>query len=126
MTSPPLLGALLGAPVRLNDLRLGTVTGVYGDAGFERVIGLEVTSPDRGRRFLPWVAVGIEDGVVRLASPFVLVDTGELDGYLRLGARVARDPAQLDGLGVGPDGRVEPGPSAEVVSPEPASGISLA
>lgn len=125
MTSVPLLRALLGAPVRLHDLRLGTVTGVYGDASFARVIGLEVTSPDGRRRLLPWVAARVEEGVVHLQSALVLVETGELEGYGRLGARVARAPAELDGLGVGPEGRVERRDGSNGVSLEVVSGTRL-
>lgn len=104
----PALGALLGRSVRLrlSDLRVGTVTGVYGSPGFERVIGLEVSGRDGRRRFLPWVASAFDDGAVRLQSAFLLVDTGELDAYMRLGARLARDPAELAGLTVATDGRI--------------------
>lgn len=122
MTEPD-LGWLLGRTVRLrpSDLRVGTVTGVYGDAGFERVIGLEVSSPDGRRRFLPWVASSLDEGGVRVESAFLLVDPGELDAYMRLGARLVRDPAELDGLTVAPDGRIER-PRGDGVSLELASG----
>jgi hypothetical protein len=127
VTSSSTLQALLGAPVRTKDLRLGTVTGVYGDAEFDRVIGLEVTNVDGRQRFLPWVASRIEGGVVWVQSAFLLVETGELHGYERLGARLVRDPADLEGLAVGDEGRVERhaggggGVSLEVASGTPVS-----
>lgn len=126
MTPLPRLAEVLGAAVRMRDLRVGTVTGVFGDADFVRMIGLEVTSADGVRRFLPRVAAPMREGVVRLGSTLVLVETGELDGYGRLGARVVRDPMQLAGLGVDPDGRIVRVGGDRGVSPDAASGISVA
>lgn len=104
------LDELLGTPVRLlpSDRRLGTVTGVYGSEGFGRAIGLEVTGPDRRRRFLPWVASTFDGEVVRVRSALLLVETGERDAYMRLGAVLARDPRELEGLAACSTGRVEP------------------
>lgn len=126
MSSVRPLQRLLGAPVRLHDLRLGTVTGLYGDASFARIIGLEVTSPDGRRRFLPWVAADVEKGIVHLQSALVLVETGDLEGYGRLGARVVRTPSELDGLSVDPEGRVERRDELNGVSLEVVSGTPLA
>jgi hypothetical protein len=86
---------------------VGTVTGVFGDPTFGRVIGVEVTARDGTRRFLPRIATSLVDGVVALESPLVLVETGERDGYHRLGAVVLRDRAQLAPLRMGRDGVVE-------------------
>jgi hypothetical protein len=96
---------VLGAPVRVRDVRLGTVTGVVGDGPVERLIGLEVTSRDGRRWFLPSVAVSHEAGAIHVHSTLVLVETGDLEGYGRLGAVVIRDPAELERLVVDEDGR---------------------
>lgn len=106
MTPTCRLEDVLGRAVRAHDLRLGTVTGVVFDAGRERVLGLEVAGRDGVRRFLPWVAVELVGNATAIASPLVLVDTGELDGYARLGAVVVQDPLQLAGVGVARDGAI--------------------
>ena len=99
---------LLWAPVRVHDLRVGTVTGVLADAGFDRIIGVEVSGRADKRWFLPLVAASQgEDGVVRLDSTLVLVETGDLDGYGRLGAVVLRDEERLLGVTVDAHGRVQ-------------------
>jgi len=123
VTSLPRLEDVLGAAVRAYDLRLGTVTGAVFDARWERLLGLEVTGRDGVRRFLPWVAVELHDRLVAVGSPFVLVDTGELDGYVLLGAMVVRDPMQLKGLGVGAEGEITRGERLGGVSHEVGSGI---
>ena len=124
MTPLPRLADALGTAVRVRDVRVGTVTGVLGDRGFERVIGFEVTSRDGRRRFLPWVGAPVRDGSLSLGSALVLVETGELDAYRRLGAVVVRDPMQLDGLGIDSDGRVERFHDRRGVSPWTGSGTS--
>ena len=124
MTSSDRLADVLGVAVRVRDLRIGTVTGVVGDTGFERVIGLEVMSPDGGRRFLPMVAATFEKGGVQMRSSLVLVETGDVAGYGRLGAVVARDPVRLAQLVMEQDGRVLAAEDRRGVSLNGASGIS--
>jgi len=94
------LGELLGRPVRLvsADLRLGAVAGVYLDERLERVIGLQVSSRDGRARFLPWVASGFDEVGVHVRSALLLLETGELDPYLRRGARLLRTRGELAGL----------------------------
>lgn len=123
MSSLPRLDKVFGAAVRAHELRLATVTGTVLDARWERLLGLEATGRDGIRRFLPWVAVELHDGIVAVVSPFVLVDTGELDGYVRLGATVVRDPMQLAGLGVGSGGEITRAHGLAGVSQEVGSGI---
>ena len=123
MTSTSRLQDVLGTAVRAHDLRRGTVTGVVFDAGRERVLGLEATGRDGVRRFLPWVAVELAGDGTAIGSPLVLVDTGELDGYARLGAVVVRDPLQLAGVGVGREGAITHAESDPRVSPLVKPGI---
>jgi hypothetical protein len=125
VTSLPRLEEVLGAAVRANELRLATVTGVVFDARWERLLGLEATGRDGIRRFLPWVAAELHGGVVGVVSPFVLLDTGELDGYVRLGAMVVRDRMQLAGLGVGTGGEITRADRLAGVSQEVTSGIEI-
>ena len=123
MTSLPRLDHVLGAAVRAHELRLATVTGAVLDASWERLFGLEATGRDGVHRFLPWATVELHDGIVEVGSPFVLVDAGELDGYLLLGAVVVRDPMQLAGLGVGSGGEITRADMLAGVSQEVGSGI---
>jgi hypothetical protein len=116
---------VLGAPVRVRDVRAGTVTGVVGDGRVERLIGLEVTSRDGRRWFLPSVAASLEAGAVHVDSTLVLVETGDLEGYGRLGAVVIRDPSELESLVVDEAGKFQRDPSQNVSLPAPA-GTSVA
>jgi hypothetical protein len=95
---------LLGVPVRVGDLRVGTVTGVVGDGSIKRLIGLEVTGRNGQRWFLPSVAASHDGGGINVHSTLMLVETGDLEGYGRLGAVVIRDPEELEHLAVDEDG----------------------
>lgn len=119
------LSQVLGAPVHVEDVRVGEVTAVVGDASFERVIGLEVVGVDFRRRFLPWVAASFADGGVRPTSALVLFEMSELDDYRRLGARVVQDQDCLDALSVAPDGRVLQQNGHTAVLSEVASGTRV-
>jgi hypothetical protein len=115
---------VLGAPVRVGDFRVGTVTGVVGDGPVERLIGLEVTGRNGQRWFLPSVAASHEDGGIDVHSTLVLVETGDLEGYGRLGAVVIRDAAALEHLAVDEDGTFLREPSWSV-SPPTVAGTSV-
>jgi hypothetical protein len=115
---------VLGAPVRLRDVRVGTVTGIVGDGLVQRLIGLEVTGRDGRRWFLPSVAASHQPGAVHVDSTLVLIETGDLEGYGRLGAVVIRDPAELERLVVDEDGRFLRDGS-ESVSPPAAAGTPI-
>jgi len=119
---------VLGAPVRARDVRVGTITGVVGDGSLERLIGLEVTSRDGRRWFLPSVAGSYQAGAVHLDTTLVLVETGDLEGYERLGAVVIRSPGQLEGMVVDEDGRLvrESPRDSPSVSLRTATGTSVA
>jgi hypothetical protein len=105
----------------VRDLRIGTVTGAFADRALRHLIGLEVTGRAGVRWFLPLVAASWNEGVVRLDSALVLVETGDLEGYGRLGAVLVRDAERLSALADAEDGvdRRAPG-----VSRVPAGGIS--
>jgi hypothetical protein len=96
MSAPVSLAGILDAQVRVGDVRVGRVTGVLLDAAGSEVLGLEVESGDAVRRFLPWVAAIVANGVVRVRSALFLVEWS--DTYDRDGAFVARDPTGLQGL----------------------------
>jgi hypothetical protein len=108
------LAGVLDAQVRVGDVRVGRVTGVLLDAARSRVLGLEVESGDLVRRFLPWVAASVANGVVRVRSALFLVDWS--DTYDREGAFVARDPAELDGFRC--DGDTTPNGHAQSTYPQ--------
>ena len=118
MSPPQQLAGLLGSAVRIEATRIGEVAGVFLDASAERVIGLDVVVGGV-RRFLPWVAAGLEAGVVRVASALLLVDGSE--AYERLGAVSLTLSAELEHLRVATDGRLVP--CAAAVSVEGPAGI---
>ncbi len=79
----------LGCVVRVEGAPVGHVTGIVLDGPHGEPIGLEVTSFTGAQHFLPWVAGIPREGVVELASPFLLVDA--YAAYIARGAVVVRD-----------------------------------
>jgi hypothetical protein len=102
--APDTLRHVLGSSVRIHGVRVGHVTGVLLDAAETQALGLEVTSPDLARRFLPWVAGSVVDGVLETDSALLLVDSAE--SYVDRGAAVCRDAEQLGHLVAVDDGRL--------------------
>jgi hypothetical protein len=94
--SEEILRRLLSASVRVQGARVGHVSGVLLDAAETHVLGLEVTSEDRVRRFLPWVAAHFANGAIDTDSALMLVDSA--DTYVERGALVKRDPEELGQL----------------------------
>jgi hypothetical protein len=70
---------LLERSVVFRDIVLGTVVDVVLDGSLRRVLGLDVLCGDRARRFLPFGACELRDGVVGVDSALVLSD--ELEFY---------------------------------------------
>lgn len=91
---------------------------MFLDRAGRRAIGLEVSSADRIRRFVPWVAVRSDGRIVAVESALVIVDDGE--SYERLGARSIRDRAALLALRALPDGQIV---TSDTVSTGPVAGI---
>jgi hypothetical protein len=94
--TPETLRHVLDSSVRIDGVRVGHVTGVLLDVSETRALGLEVTSPDLARRFLPWVAGTVTEGVLEADSALPLVDLA--DSYVERGAVMCRDPEQLGRL----------------------------
>ena len=99
MSGPLRLQGVLGRPVLVFDEVVGHVRGVFLDGSGSRPIGLEVVSPGRTNRFLPWAAATLEGGAVVAASAFLVFDSGE--PYLERGAVLCRDADELDRLSEG-------------------------
>jgi hypothetical protein len=106
MTPAEPLGRVLGAPVRVEGAVVGHVAGVVGDAGFTRVIGLEVIGRDGTARFLPWAAASHLSGEVSVSSRLVLFEARELQEYARHGAVTRRSLEEVAVLAVSRDGSV--------------------
>ena len=96
MSSPLRLQGVLGRPVLVCDEVVGHVRGVFLDGTGSRPIGLEVVSPGRTNRFLPWVAAKLDGGALVAASAFLLFDSCE--PYLERGAVLCREADELDRL----------------------------
>ena len=86
---------VLGRPVLVHDEFVGRVSGVFLDATRTRPLGLEVTSPGRPARFLPWVAATLQRGSVVAASAFLLFDSRELS--VERGVVLCRERSELGG-----------------------------
>jgi hypothetical protein len=93
VTSGRRIAKVLGAAVHVGGDHVGRVTGVLVRSPGE-AIGLEVTSPDLSRSFLPLVAATLVDDVVDVRSPLLLVES--CDAYIERGATVCRESAELD------------------------------
>jgi hypothetical protein len=68
---------LLQRPVFFRDIELGRVVDVILDTSLRRILGLDVLCGDRGRRFLPYGACRIDEGIVGVESALVLSDEVE-------------------------------------------------
>jgi len=107
LTAPSVaLAELLGADVRIGTVRVGEVNAVFVDVGGKRAIGLGVTGPGGVRRFLPWFAARVGNGLVSVDSALLLVDDG--GSYERLGARPVRHRDALAGQLASHDGTIRP------------------
>jgi hypothetical protein len=86
---------LLQRSVSLHGVQVGHVVDVILEATGERPIGLEVRCRDGRHRFLPMAAASRVGDEVVIDSPFALLDTDELEFYLRRGVplRGRREPA---------------------------------
>lgn len=85
---------LLGLPVDVAGVRLGSVAAVWLD-GTRSAVGVEVEGGWRGdTRFVPLPAVTLVEGVLR-TSPFAVLTAAEATFYERNGAhRIAREPGR--------------------------------
>jgi hypothetical protein len=81
---------LLDRAVRLRGLQMGRVVDVILAPEKEEVLGFEVRCEDQRHRFLPAAAAQEHDGALDIASPFALLDAGELDFYRRRGRALRR------------------------------------
>lgn len=95
VSSSTVAAEAFGVRVEVNGGHAGHVTGVLVHPA-NGAIGLEVTSPEWTRRFLPLVAATLADGVIEVHSPLLLVES--CDAYLARGATICRDVASAEEL----------------------------
>lgn len=86
-----MLDVRLGTPVCVGDVRVGVVTAVLADEAGERAFGLEVSTRDGERWFLPWAAADIGRDAVQASSALVFGGPDQLDAYARRGACFVRE-----------------------------------
>jgi sporulation protein YlmC with PRC-barrel domain len=79
-------GQLLRLPVRLRGIQLGRVADVVLDVERRRALGLQVACGDEVMRFLPLAVAEVDEGEIRVTSPLVLLDPGELAFYTSRGS----------------------------------------
>jgi hypothetical protein len=98
---------LLKLPVRIGGIELGRPVDLLIDRERPRAVGFDVLCGDESHRFLPFVAVRLQDDAIEIDSPFLLLDFAQVDFY-RHQATTLRE---LDGDGrdlvVGEDGTIE-------------------
>lgn len=80
---------LIRMPVRVRGIQLGRVADVVLDVERRRALGLEVACGDEERRFLPLAVAELDRDALRLASPLLLLDPGELAFYTGRGSTFA-------------------------------------
>ena len=90
--------ALLGLPVYVDDLRLGTVGAAWID-GTGVVLGLEVTSAwTTATSYVPFPAASIEGGAVRTSS-LAILGVGPIVFFAEQGAqRIAEEGLGLEAV----------------------------
>ena len=93
---------LLGRPVRIGAVDVGTITDVLASPGLSHVLGFEVRTRHDQARVVPWVAAVLDGEAVRLTSVFSLLSSSELSLYLDRGRRLSEYEEELavdyDGL----------------------------
>jgi hypothetical protein len=97
---------LLGAPVRVGDIRLGTVVDLIADSEQHRALGLAVETAGGSRSFLPWPAVDVTAEGVSVGSALVLLAPSELEYYVERGRRLGAEDPGLERLRVSPGGEL--------------------
>jgi hypothetical protein len=81
--------ALLGRPVLLGAVQVGTVSDVIANTSLGHLLGFEVRGRDAYARFLPWVGAEIEPDHIAVRSVFSLLSSCELPLYLDYGVRLS-------------------------------------
>jgi hypothetical protein len=79
---------LLGKPVRLGAVEVGSVADVLASQGLAYVFGFEVLGQDGHTHFVPWVAADVATDAVFLTSVFSLLSSSELALYVDHGVRI--------------------------------------
>ena len=72
---------LLELPVRMRGIALGRAVDLLIDRERPRAIGFDVLCGDEAHRFLPFVAVRLQDDAIEIDSPFLLLDFAQVDFY---------------------------------------------
>jgi len=112
------LRELLGRPVMLEDIRLGSPVDAVLDTESLRVVGLEVECRDEVRRFLPLAAARVGEDRIAVGSALMLLEENVRDFYRRRSSmfsavvglpveRAGRPLGQLVDVVVAPDGTAE-------------------
>jgi hypothetical protein len=114
--SPVHAKELIGRPVRVGAVQVGTVSDVLASRGLAYVLGLEVRGRDGHGHFVPWVAAIVRPDAIGLTSVFSLLSASELTLYVDNGLRVSECIPELL---VASDGTLEraTGTSAPVAAP---------
>jgi len=94
---------LLRVPVLTRGIRLGEVESVLLDAEEPRILGLEVRCGDGASRFLPFSTARRGAQGIEVDSPFMLLDSRELEFYSARGRPLASVPELADAR-IAPDG----------------------
>jgi hypothetical protein len=79
---------LVGRPLRIGAVDVGTVVDVLASPSLAYVFGLEIGGRDGHRHFVPWVATVVVDHHVALTSVHSLLSSSELALYVDNGLRL--------------------------------------
>jgi hypothetical protein len=98
---------LLKLPVRMGGIELGRPVDLLIDRERPRAVGFDVLCGDEAHRFLPFVAVRLQDDAIEIDSPFLLLDFAQVDFYRHQATTLRELIGDGRDLVVGEDGTIE-------------------
>jgi hypothetical protein len=91
----------------MGGIELGRPVDLLIDRKRPRAVGFDVLCGDEAHRFLPFVAVRLEDDAIEIDSPFLLLDFAQVDFYRRQATTLRELSGDGHDLVVGEDGSVK-------------------
>jgi hypothetical protein len=91
----------------MGGIELGRPVDLLIDRKRPRAVGFDVLCGDEAHRFLPFVAVRLQDDAIEIDSPFLLLGFAQVDFYRRQATTLRELSGDGHDLVVGADGSVK-------------------